>query len=89
MARPAKPLFLPRPSYRRRRLRDAARLLPVFAILFLTLPLLWQAPGAGPRDTGADVIYFFGIWVLLILVAASFAPGLSASAEQDAAQDDD
>ncbi len=89
MPRPAKPLFLARPSYRRRRLRDAARLLPVFAILFLILPLLWQAPTAGPRATGGDVIYFFGIWVLLIGVAATFAPGLSASAEQDATQDDD
>lgn len=87
--RQPKPLFLARPSYRRRRLRDAARLLPVFGILFLILPLLWSAPGDGPRDTGGDLIYFFGVWVLLVAMAAGFAPGLSAGSEQDAAEDDD
>ena len=86
--RPQRPLFLARPSYRRRRLRDAARLLPVFGLLFLVLPLLWSAPGAGPRDTGGDVVYLFAIWALLVAFAAAFAPGLSASADQDAPEDD-
>lgn len=77
MARPKSPLFLARALYRRRRLRDAARLLPVFGAFFLILPLMW-APDDSGRLTSGDVIYFFGLWVLLILVAAALAPGLQA-----------
>lgn len=89
LRRPRAPLFLARPSYRRRRLRDAARLLPVFAVLFVILPLLWTPPGSTLRDTAGDVVYFFGIWVAMILCAAAFAPGLSASADQDDETEDD
>lgn len=46
------PLFLARADYRRRRLRDAARLLPVVGALLMLLPLLWQGqvpePGIKP-----------------------------------------
>ena len=74
-----RPLYLARAPYRRRRLRDAARLLPVFGALLLILPLLWSGDPAA-RLTSGDVIYFFGLWVVLILVAAAFAPGLQGDA---------
>ena len=49
MARPAKPpVFLARASYRQRRLRDAARLLPMVAGVLMMLPLLWsRSDGSG------------------------------------------
>ena len=75
MRRPKQPLFLARAPYRRRRLRDAARLLPVLGAFLLLLPLLW-APAAGLSLSSADVVYFFGVWLLLIGLAAAFAPGL-------------
>jgi hypothetical protein len=90
MARVKRPLFLARSMYRRRRLRDAARLLPVFATLFLILPILWSPPDTTARQTSGDVIYFFGLWLVLVLVAAAFAPGLSAEdPQQDGAEGED
>jgi hypothetical protein len=75
MRHPKPPLFLARAPYRRRRLRDAARLLPVVGVLLLLLPLLWTE-AAEVRMSAGDVIYFFGVWLVLIGLAAAFAPGL-------------
>lgn len=75
MARPPSPLFLARASYRRRRLRDAARLLPIVGGFLLLLPILWM-PDGRINLTAADIIYFFAVWLLLIVIAAAFARGL-------------
>lgn len=75
MRRPKRPLFLARAPYRRRRLRDAARLLPVLGLFLLLLPLLW-APESHVALRSGDVIYFFLVWLVLIGLAAAFAPGL-------------
>lgn len=83
MRRPRAPLFLQPSSYRRRRLRDAARLLPVAGALFLVLPILWDPAGTDARDTAVDGIYLFGVWAGLILVAALMAPGLTAPVPDD------
>ncbi|WP_431299589.1 hypothetical protein [Tabrizicola sp. BL-A-41-H6] len=83
MRRPKRPMFLARAPYRRRRLRDAARLLPVFGIALLILPLLWVDDGAERRLSSSDVIYFFVLWTLLIVVAALFAPGLRSGDDAD------
>jgi hypothetical protein len=84
MPRAKPPVFLARALYRRRRLRDAARLLPVLGLLLLLLPLLWT-PSARVSLSSGDVIYFFGIWLLMIAAAAAFAPGLRSGdgAEQE------
>jgi peptidoglycan/LPS O-acetylase OafA/YrhL len=71
MRRPRQPLFLARATYRRRRLRDAARLLPVVGVFLLVLPLFWPEGGAGRA-----VIFVFVVWALLIALAALLAPGL-------------
>lgn len=55
---PNRPLFLARAVYRRRRLRDAARLLPVLGLLLLILPALGREIGAHARDA----IYLFTVW---------------------------
>ena len=78
------PLFLPRPSYRMRRLVDAARLLPVFGGFLLLLPILWGPADTSARDTASAGIYLFGVWAVLIALAAWLAPGLA-----DAADDGD
>jgi hypothetical protein len=75
MRRPKRPLFLARAPYRRRRLRDAARLLPVLGMFLLLLPLFWT-PDSRMSLSSGDVIYFFSVWLFLIGVAAAFAPGL-------------
>jgi hypothetical protein len=75
MARPKPPLFLARAPYRRRRLRDAARLLPILGVFLLVLPLLWTRETRLSLASG-DVIYFFCLWLVLIGAAAAIAPGL-------------
>ena len=84
MRRPRAPLFLARAVYRQRRLRDAARLLPLVGVFLLMLPLMWSdAAGAGRL-----AVYVFGVWALLIGLAAYVAPGL-AQPEADAPAEDD
>ena len=62
MKRPADPLFLERQSYRRRRLGDAARLLPILGAILFLLPVAWtEAAG-----TGSGLIYLFSVWAGLI-----------------------
>lgn len=70
-------MFLGRIPYRRRRLRDAARLLPLFGLFFLLLPLIWAPPGSDGRRFSGDLVYLFGLWVGMIALAAAIAPGLS------------
>jgi len=77
------PLFLERESYRQRRTTDAARLLPVLGFLALCLPILWG--GEGGLLTSVGVIYLFGVWVVLIVVAMVLARRLRRiDAQQDA-----
>lgn len=74
-------VFLERQSYRRRRLMDAARLLPLFGALLFSVPLLWPvaAPGAEPPEGAVymseAMIYVFCAWIVLIVTIALF--GLS------------
>lgn len=59
-----RPLFLERASFHRRRLGDAARVLPVLAVLLLLLPV-WWVPRSVSYAGGA--VWFFTLWAGLIL----------------------
>lgn len=60
------PLFLARETYRRRRLMDAARFLPfIVAFVFIVPSLL-----AGDATTDEGMMFLFGSWLVLIVVAA-------------------
>ena len=83
--RPRALLFLPRPSYRLRRLADAARLLPLLGGFLWLLPILWGPGETSARDTAPDGIYLFVVWAILIGLAALLAPGLANFAEDEAA----
>ncbi|WP_145106223.1 hypothetical protein [Cereibacter sediminicola] len=88
MSRRRSPLFLARRSYRKRRLRDAARMLPVLGAFLFLLPILWEPAATDRRDTAPDGIYLFAIWALLILAAAVMARGLRAEPREDGAGDE-
>ncbi|GHH01994.1 hypothetical protein [Pseudodonghicola xiamenensis] len=61
-------VFLERQSYRRRRLMDAARLLPVLGALLFAVPLIWPRAGQpGAVQSSHGVIYIFTVWAVLIL----------------------
>lgn len=70
MARENAQLVLERQSHKRRRLADAARLLPVLAFIMLLLPALWTT-------TASALIYIFSTWAILILVVGLISKRLS------------
>ena len=72
------PIFVARQTYRRRRLRDAARALPVVGVLLWMVPLLW--PLGGDTVTGAGALIFvFVVWGGLVVVAAALVAALNAA----------
>ncbi|MDO5642034.1 MAG: hypothetical protein Q4G26_06550 [Paracoccus sp. (in: a-proteobacteria)] len=62
-----RPIFLERAAYRRRRLQDAARLLPVATLIALLLPV-WIMPEA--LSGAAGVVAVFLLWFVVIVVSA-------------------
>jgi hypothetical protein len=68
MPRPPEPIFLGRQTYRRRRLIDAMRLLPILGIGAFVVPVL-GAEGGG-RSTAFAGLYIFAAWLVLIIAAA-------------------
>lgn len=76
MTPPGKPaLFLERASYRQRRLGDAARCLPLLGSVLWLIPLLWQrdTDAAQSQPQAGGLVYIFGVWVVLIVLAAVLA----------------
>lgn len=65
-------VFLERQTYRRRRLMDAAWLLPIVGVLFWTLPLLWgnAAQGETQTTTSGAMLYIFCVWLGLVGLSA-------------------
>jgi hypothetical protein len=76
MRDPQEPLFLARGSYRRRRLQDAARLLPWFGAFLFALPLLWT-----DGQTTLGLIYLFCAWIVLIGLTFLLSRRLSGAGE--------
>ncbi len=82
-----RPIFLERESYRRRRLRDAAKLSPVLGFVLFLMPVLW----AGVGSTAGGLVYLFGVWAIMIVVMMMLSRRLSdtepksdgAAADQD------
>lgn len=85
MSEGREPLFLARRTYRRRRIMDAARVLPWLGLALFLLPVLWSA-GAAP-GTARVGVYLFAVWAGLIVAAALLARPLSR--QDDAGEDAD
>jgi len=74
--KPGRTTFLERSVYRRRRLIDAIKLLPVLgACLALIL-------GGEAGSTALRLVYFFFIWVVLIMLCAVLVRQLPASPDE-------
>lgn len=67
----AKPLFLARQSYRRRRMIDASRLVPLFGGAVMLLPLLWT--GAEHGSLAVRGLLLFAAWGVLVAASAFLA----------------
>ncbi len=68
--KPQPPVFVPRASYRQRRVRDLARLLPIVGAVLFLLPLLWPQAGADAQMTSGAIVYLFAVWAILIVFSA-------------------
>jgi hypothetical protein len=82
------PVFLERDSYRQRRVRDAARMLPVLGSVLWLLPLLWPKGADGVRNSQA-LIFVFGVWVVLVVLAFVLARFLRPDQDEADRQDAD
>ncbi|KQB95366.1 hypothetical protein AL073_16045 [Loktanella sp. 1ANDIMAR09] len=67
--RPKTPVFQ-KASYRQRRVRDAAKLVPVFGAVLLMIPLTWQDDAQGAKTNASALVYIFGVWIILIGLTA-------------------
>ena len=83
-------VFLEHQSYRRRRLMDVARLLPLLGAALFAVPLLWPGPKAtkaGESDglvAMSDAItYVFVVWGALIAASVLFGFGVRYWARPD------
>jgi len=80
------PVFLERSSYRRRRMMDALRLLPVLGLLLWMVPILWPTAADDPATTEAismstAVVYVFSVWCALIVAGLALWSFLRLSPE--------
>ncbi|WP_207768687.1 hypothetical protein [Pelagivirga sediminicola] len=64
-----RPVFVARGTYRRRRMVDAAAMLPILGALLFMLPLLWVGAGGGAARTSIVMIYVFAVWTLLVVLS--------------------
>lgn len=79
MAASREPIFLARETYRRRRLIDAVRLLPVAGVLLFFAPLVG---GAGTvRSTATAGLFIFSVWFALIIATWALVRLLSRAPE--------
>lgn len=77
------PVFLERQSYRRRRLIDLIRMLPLIGALLWAVPLLWSSGGASTMPTSKAIIYLFAVWLGMVLFGAVLARLLKKAEDQD------
>ena len=75
--------YVERRIYRRRRLMDIARLLPLLGALLLAVPLLWPDPDPYPAPDSpsgmplsAAIAYIFSVWAGLIALSFVFGLGV-------------
>ena len=81
---PTKGIFLETAVYRRKRLIDAARMLPFFGVFLFIMPAVFIV---GSAPTASRWVYLFVAWIGLIIAAALIARALRGSETDTGAQD--
>lgn len=80
MSRNKPAIFVQQRTYKRRRMADAARLLPIVGGILFMIPLLWIH--AGSMSTARVMIYLFVIWAGLAGVAGVLSHRLGPEEDQ-------
>lgn len=81
-------MFLERQSYRRRRLIDMIRILPVIGALLWAVPLLWESGEDSDVSASVAIIYLFGVWLGMVLLGAVLARLLKKADTQPAEREE-
>ncbi|CUJ12609.1 hypothetical protein TA5114_00723 [Cognatishimia activa] len=82
MRPPAQTVFLERQTYRRRRLIDLIKILPLIGLVLWLVPLLWPTEGAEQVSSANATIYIFAIWFVLIVAKALSVNAFNAGGSQ-------
>ncbi len=84
MSESGSPKFLDLKSYRRKRIFDAARLLPVVGVTIMTYPLLFffVTPDEDHHAVALG-LYLFIVWLVLIAAAFVLSRWLSEPTDED------
>lgn len=76
-------MFLERGVYRRRRVIDAAKMLPFLALALFLLPaLLLDEANPEENSTASRLVYFFCTWASLIAISFVLSRWLKPEAEK-------
>ena len=70
MRPPAQTVFLERQTYRRRRLIDLIKIVPLIGLVLWLVPLLWPTQGTEQVSSANAIIYVFAIWFILVVATA-------------------
>ena len=70
-----KEMFLHRDNYRKRRVMDAVRLLPILGIILWGIPHFWS--GENTEQTSTVILYIFSVWCGLAVVSFMLSRHLS------------
>jgi len=75
-------VFHEKRTYRRRRVMDAARLVPVLALILWSVPLIWPQSGDGTVSSATALIYIFAVWAGIIVLTWGLSQVLSDRAQR-------
>ncbi len=82
-------LFLERRTYRRNRLQDGARLVPVLGVLLFFGPVFILSSSTGvDSGTAGWLVYFLGVWLGLVILSAALSSALGWAFPQGRAADE-
>lgn len=90
-ARAGYALFVAQGTYRQRRMKDAAGLLPVLGGILFAMPLLWMGSGEGGGPgvrTSQVMIYLFAVWGGLAILSALVTRSLRTDQGADEDEED-
>ena len=83
MKAPQRSRFVERRAYRRRRMVDAARLLPIAGAALICLPLLWRGVEGEAAKTTHVMLFLFLLWGGLAIVSALISAFLGPAADSE------
>jgi hypothetical protein len=83
MRPPVSSVFLERQNYRRRRLIDLIKILPLIGMMLWLVPLLWPIDGKERVSSADAMIYIFAIWFVLVIAKSIAARFLFRASDSD------